>query len=168
MNEEAIKQTAAKILFILHGALIAALGPINFQIGYLLLVVAVDFILGVWAAKRMGVYNARYAWTRSLEKFIIYMIWIVIFHSLDMVANLPGTARWLCILALLGQEIMSSLRNTGRIGHVGIVSALGSVYESITNKYIPGYPQCNQHQDNNQQADTEGGGPDDGESGQEV
>ncbi len=162
MNEEAIKETVARVLFFLQGALIAALGPLNLQIGYLFLVVAVDFILGVWAAKKTGSYDSRYAFSRSIEKLIVYTIWIIIFHSLDMVAKLPGTARWLCILALVGQEIMSALRNTGRMGYTGVVQALASVYMSLTNKLMPSYPQCSQ-----QREDTEGGAPENDDSGQE-
>lgn len=116
----------------LKGVLIWALGPINYQLGYLLLVMAIDLVFGIQVARKQKKFSWRVLVKKTVVKIEVYALWIIIFNAFDKISNLPGTARWLTILALLGIEIASNLRNTGKLGHSKVVKALEDVYEKLT------------------------------------
>lgn len=132
MDKEIIQAFFVSMWGFIKGALIVFLGPLNMQIGYLLIMIALDLYLGSKAAKKDKTFKFKYAFSRTIEKVIVYMIWIAIFNGLDMIADLPGTTRWLAILALFGQEIVSALRNTVRLGYVGLAQALAGVYKTAS------------------------------------
>lgn len=120
------------LLALVGGALVLLVGPLNLQVGYLLLVISLDLILGIRVARKKGDFSLWYTIKRTSEKLFIYTVWISVFHALDMVARLPGTARWMCILALLTQEIASALRNTHKLGHTTLGAALTDVWQNVS------------------------------------
>jgi phage-related holin len=116
----------------LKSLLITLVGPLSAQIGYLFLVVFLDLYLGIKVAKKQKTFNLKYAIQKTVEKTAIYLIWIIMFHSWDVVLNLPDSARTVCIVALLGQELLSAIRNTRKLGYIAVANAIGSVYEKFT------------------------------------
>jgi phage-related holin len=131
MNDMPIKDTVYWVWELAKGALIILVGPLNYQLGYLLLVIFLDLLLGVWAAKRECAFDLGYMVTKTIEKITIYATWIVISHAFDMVINLPGAARKACIVILLGREFISSIKNTKKLGYVDLAQALDNMGKFI-------------------------------------
>jgi phage-related holin len=128
MNQQLLDEIFNQSWGVLRGALVVVLGPLNLQIGYLLLVLALDLYLGIKVALKEHKFSFRYMGEKTLEKTITYGVWIAISHAFDMVTRLPGTARWLCIVTLLGWEVCSSLKSTRKLGYKVIADGLEDMF----------------------------------------
>lgn len=115
----------------LKGALIFLIGPINSQLAYLGIVIAFDLILGIRVAIKKKLFRWSILLRKLRTKIMIYSLWISIFHAFDIVADMSGSARWSVILALMGLEALSALKNTAKLGHKEIAEALGNAYLSL-------------------------------------
>jgi len=107
------------------------LGTVDLQVAYLLLIIGVDTLLGVMVAHKTGQLNLRDFSIKTFRKLAIYLAAMVLFHAFDQVASLPGTARWLCLVALAGIELMSSLKNIANLGYTEVAEALQKIYEDL-------------------------------------
>lgn len=125
------------IFALFKGLFIILLGPLNYQLQYLLIVMIIDLYIGIRAAYSQKNFKIKYCFGRTLEKFIIYTILIIVSHSLDVVIKLPGTTRWVCIIILLGYEAISVLNNTGKMGYSGISNTLKKYITSTLGKVVP-------------------------------
>lgn len=123
----------------LKGSLIFLIGPLDLQLAYLILAVAIDLIFGI----QVAVMENKFKWTilfnKVRRKFMIYGLWIAMFHAFDVIAGLPDTARWSVVVMLAGMEILSAVRNTAALGHSKLAEALESVYLTLT-KSLPQEP----------------------------
>lgn len=114
------------------GALIFMVGPLDIQLAYLILAIAIDLVFGIQVALK----NKSFKWSILIKKvshkLLIYTLWIGMFHAFDMVAGLPDTARWAVITMLAGLEIVSAIKNTATLGHSRLADALENLYLSLT------------------------------------
>jgi phage-related holin len=116
---------------LVKGALVILLGPLNHQLGYLLLAVAIDLVFGIQVAKKEKLFSWRVLFEKIRRKIFIYGGWIAMFHAFDMVAGLPDAARWAVILLLVGMELLSAAKNTAKLGYNKLADALEGVYISL-------------------------------------
>jgi len=128
MNQALALEAACTLMDLTKGIMIVLIGPLNIQLGYLLLVICLDFILGIKLSKKNKNFRFKTTANSVIEKLIVYGIWISIWHSVDMVTSLPGTSRLLCIMALLGHEILSAIKKTKDIGYGELSQSLSSVF----------------------------------------
>lgn len=116
----------------LKGALIWLVGDLNYQLGYLLIVIMVDMLFATWAAKKHNEFEWSILLTKLRGKLTVYALWIIAFHAVDKMLNLPNSGRWMVTVALLGAEILSSAKNTAKLGYTHIADALENIYKSLT------------------------------------
>lgn len=125
------EKAAELILGVLKAALFYALGSINYQLCYLAFMVAVDLTLGTVAALKAKEFRLGEFARRNGIKLVLYVTAIAVFNAFDQIANLPGTARWLCLIALAGIELVSTLKNISKLGYPQIARALEQAYCDI-------------------------------------
>lgn len=101
------------------------------QLQYLTISVFIDSSLGMRAARKEGVFSFGIAVDKIINKVIIYSSWVALFHAFDTVANLDNTAKTAVVLLLLSTEIMSAIKNTGRLGYGSLANSLERIYESL-------------------------------------
>lgn len=118
-------------LIFLKGAIIFILGPINAQLAYLLLAVAIDIVFGVQLAVRQKEFSIKTLFVKVYRKLIVYALWLSMFNAFDMVAGLPNTARWALIVMLVGMELLSAAKNTAKLGHGKLSDAIEHVYLTL-------------------------------------
>lgn len=53
------------------------------------------------------------------------------FHAFDMVTGLPETARYAVLVMLCGMEMLSAIKNTAKLGHNTLATALEQMYFSL-------------------------------------
>ena len=113
---------------ILQTIFIILLGDLNYQLGYLALAMVVDTIFAIWVARRAK----RFKWNEFLykttEKVTVYILVIILFHSLDRMLGLNGNARWTILFVLLVSDIFSSLRHLAALGYNNLSVMLGRGY----------------------------------------
>lgn len=107
-----------------QAVLVALLGDLGLQIRYLGVVFCIDTILGAWAA----INERQFAWRKfvamTLRKFAVYFMVIGMFHAADVVLETSPQFRRFALIALLSNDIFSSLRNIDRLGYRNIWSTL--------------------------------------------
>lgn len=130
-------------------------GPLNAELLYLLLAMAIDTTFGMMVAKR----NRTWSWLRLLDltskKVMVYMLWLAMFNAFDNIAGLPNTARWSVIMILVGFEIISAVKNTSRLGYSRLAGALENVYLSLTNQQGGSTFDDNKHQHHKKDDDSD-------------
>jgi phage-related holin len=136
---------ASEPFLFLKGALIFLIGPLDLQLAYLLLAVGIDLIFGIQVAVMEKKFKWSILFTKVRRKFIIYGLWITMFHAFDVIAGLPDTARWSVVVMLAGMEILSAVRNTAALGHSKLAEALEQVYLTLT-KALPQEPPAKEPQ----------------------
>lgn len=131
--------SAEPFLFV-KGALIFMVGPLNLQLGYLLLAVGIDLVFGIQVARKEKIFSWKILMSKVRRKIFIYAMWISMFHAFDMIAGLPNTARWAVVVMLAGMELVSSAKNTAKLGHNKLADALEGVYLALmkTNPNLSG------------------------------
>jgi phage-related holin len=77
----------------IKGILIFLLGPLNLQLGYLLVAVGIDLIFGIQVARKEKTFSWKVLFQKVPTKIVIYALWISMFHAFDMMAGLPDSAR---------------------------------------------------------------------------
>lgn len=115
----------------IKGALVFLIGPLNSQIGYLLLAVAIDLFFGIQVARKEKQFTWVLLFTKVRRKFIIYLLWITMFHAFDMVTGLPNTARWAVVAMLASMEIFSAIKNTAKLGYTRLADGLEQIFLSL-------------------------------------
>lgn len=123
----------------LKGSLLFLIGPLDLQLAYLVLAVWIDLIFGVQVAITENKFKWSILFTKVRRKFMIYGLWIAMFHAFDVIAGLPDTARWSVVVMLAGMEVLSAVRNTAALGHSKLAEALESVYLTLA-KSLPKEP----------------------------
>lgn len=116
------------------GALIWLVGDLNYQLAYLGLVIIIDTMFAVWGAIKDKEFSWEVMFKKLGGKLAIYTFWIVIFHAADKILTLPNSGRWMAIVALLGAEIISSAKNTAKLGYTHVAEALENLYFSLAPK----------------------------------
>jgi len=139
---------------VVKGALIFLIGPLNLQLAYLLLAIAIDIAFGIQVAIKEKQFKWKTLFSKAKRKLIIYGLWISMFHSFDMVTGLPDSARWAVIVMLAGMELMSAIKNTAKLGHNQLADALEEVYLALTRQA----QQAPQETPSQAQVDQKGGG----------
>jgi phage-related holin len=120
---------------IVKGSLIFLLGPLNLQIGYLLLAVAIDLCFGIQVARKEKTFSWKVLFQKVRAKIVVYALWISMFHAFDMIAGLPNSARWAVIVMLAGMELMSAAKNTAKLGHGKLADALEALYLTLLSRH---------------------------------
>lgn len=131
-----VSQFQEPMIFI-KGIIVFLLGPLDLQLTYLFAVIVIDSMFGVQVAKK----EKKFTWTllasKLANKLLGYSLWIMMFHAFDMVAGLPDTSRWALITMLVGLEILSSIKNTAKLGHVKLAMQLEALYMAIVRPKMP-------------------------------
>lgn len=122
---------SAEPFIFVKGALIFLLGPLNFQLAYLLLAVGIDLVIGIEVARKEGTFKWSVLFAKVRQKIFVYSLWISMFHAFDMMAGLPDTARWAVVVMLGGMEVLSAAKNTAKLGHGKLADALEGVYLAL-------------------------------------
>lgn len=122
--------SAEPFLFV-KGALLFFLGPLNFQLAYLLLAVGIDLVIGIEVARKEGTFKWTLLFGKVRQKIFVYSLWISMFHAFDMIAGMPDTARWAVVVMLGGMEILSAAKNTAKLGHGKLADALEGIYLAL-------------------------------------
>lgn len=115
----------------MKAALFWAVGPLNVQLGYLVFMLIADTVLGIMASRRTERFRLGLFFQKTAEKGVFYIVLIALFNSFDNVANLPGTARWLCLMGLAGLELTSSIKNISRLGWPALARVMEQAYRDI-------------------------------------
>lgn len=115
----------------IKGILIFLIGPLNLQLGYLLIAVAIDLIFGIQVSRKEKTFKWKLLFTKVRSKFLFYALWISMFHAFDMITGLPNSARWAVIVMLAGMELMSAVKNTSKLGHNNMADALETLYLTL-------------------------------------
>jgi len=113
-----------RILIIMQGILILLVGPLNAQLGYVALVLVMDLILGVMVARKNNIFQMKYFKAKTIEKLIVYTIWIIIGHSADIMINLPNVIRGVILFVMFSREFVSAAKHTGKLGYQDLADAL--------------------------------------------
>jgi phage-related holin len=113
------------------GMLLFLLGPLNLQLGYLLIAIAIDLVFGIQVAKKTKTFKWKLLFSKVRSKIVIYALWIAMFHAFDMIAGLPNSARWAVVVMLAGMELMSAAKNTAKLGHGKLADALEALYLTL-------------------------------------
>lgn len=132
--QDAVLETVMSVWGWVRVALIFLFGPLNYQLGYLLLVMCVDLYLGIKVARKNKCFSLKFARDKTIEKTVIYCMWVILANALDRVLGLPGTARFVCLIILLGCEIISSLNNTSNLGYVAVSKLLRDFFLGFIGK----------------------------------
>lgn len=106
-----------KITVFLNGLLILLLGPLNIQLSCIVILLICDLVLGVMASKKNKTFDKKYFRAKTIEKTIIYLIWVVIGHTFDIIVSLPDIFRGIIILIMASHELTSALKNTKELGY---------------------------------------------------
>lgn len=115
----------------IKGIMIFLLGPLNLQLGYLLIAIAIDLCFGIQVARKEKTFTWKLLLQKVRSKFLIYALWIAMFHAFDMIAGLPNSARWAVVVMLAGMELMSAAKNTAKLGHGKLADALEALYLTL-------------------------------------
>lgn len=119
---------------ILSGAksiLVFFIGPLDLQIAYLIVAIMIDAIFGVNVAIKTRTFKVSVLVKKLRVKLFIYCAWITMFHAFDMISGLQSAARLSVILLLVTTEILSSIKNTARLGHSRLADSLEKIYLSL-------------------------------------
>lgn len=113
-----------KIAIFSNGLLILLLGPLNIQLYCVFILVVCDLILGVMASRKNKTFNKKYFLSRTIEKTIIYLVWIVIGHTFDIIIKMPDVFRGIVVIIMASHEFASALRSTKELGYNTLAHAL--------------------------------------------
>ncbi len=152
----------AEPFFWLKGSLIFLIGPIDLQLAYLLLAIAVDLVFGIQIAVKEHTFKWSILVRKLRQKLTVYILWIAMFHAFDMVTGLPNSARWAVVAMLAGLEIISAIKNTARLGHSKLADALEGLYLALTRNQ----PHQVNEDEHHKYQDAEKGGTGSNEKGQ--
>src|SRR5437763_9947672 len=115
----------------IKGILIFLIGPLNLQLSYLLIAISIDLVFGIQVARKEKTFTWKLLLQKVRSKFIVYALWISMFHAFDMIAGLPNSARWAVVVMLAGMELMSAAKNTAKLGHSRLADALEALYLTL-------------------------------------
>lgn len=115
----------------IKGALVLLIGPLNNQIGYLLLAIVIDLFFGIQVARKEKQFSWGMLFIKVRRKLLIYILWITMFHAFDMVTGLPNTARWAVVAMLASMEIFSAIKNTAKLGYTKLADSLEQIFLSL-------------------------------------
>ncbi len=121
----------------IKGLIVFLLGPVDIQMSYLVAVILVDLWFGVQVARKEKTFTWGLLGSKLANKIFGYSLWIIMFHAFDMVAGLPDTSRWALITMLVGLEILSSIKNTAKLGHVKLAMHLETLYMAMVRPKMP-------------------------------
>lgn len=107
-----------------QAVLVALLGDLGLQIRYLGLVFCIDAILGAWAAIHERQFALHSFIIMTLRKLAIYLMVIILFNAADVVMETSAQFRRFALIALLSNDIFSSLKNIDRLGYRNLWSSL--------------------------------------------
>lgn len=113
-----------KTAVIVQGLLILLMGPLNIQLGCVIIIVIGDLILGVMAAKKNETFKRDYFVAKTIEKTIVYLVWIIIGHAADVMISLPNTIRGIIVFTMFGHEFASAIKNTGELGYKSLTEGI--------------------------------------------
>lgn len=136
LTVEYINQSLRKIepIGVLIGGVVNFLiGPLSYRLLYLLVFVMADTISGVILAKKEKKFNVKIFFKKIGKKLLNYTMFIVLTHSLDEIALLPGTARWLAVFGMVSIEFSSFLKNTFDSGNEKLAKLGRNILKQISN-----------------------------------
>ncbi len=128
---ETIRQSLITIMSALTKILVILIGPLSAQVGYLCLVVLIDVALGTWRATREKEFSLRYMISKTIEKIVIYGVWIAMGHAADIIVDWPDTVRGVVLAVLLGEELVSAISHTGKLGYKNLATTLAEAVRNI-------------------------------------
>lgn len=100
-------------------ALAWALGGIDLQLQWLLVFVAVDYVMGTIAAGKTGDWNSRVGFRGLFKKVFIFVV-VMLSHGLDVIAG-TDMLRNAAIVAYAVNELGSTLENMDRLNLGGMI-----------------------------------------------
>lgn len=104
------------------GALSYAVGGIDVAVQWLLTFVALDYILGTFAACKKHGWSSSAGFRGIIKKVVIFMI-VCLCNGLDQIIGSSGALRSAAILAYSVNEVGSILENLARLGYTGLIPA---------------------------------------------
>lgn len=133
MGVRRLKEFTPGIISFFKSAAIFLLGSFDTQLQYLFVILFADIILGVLTARRNKTFCWQYFLGRTVEKLVVYLVWICLGHACDIMINMPNAVRKVVMIVLITQEIISALKNTGTLGFENIVSPLRKALSQFIN-----------------------------------
>lgn len=121
----------------IKGALVFFIGPLSLQLAYFLIVILIDLFFGIQVARKEKQFSWKILFAKVKKKMIFYSLMIALFHALDMITGLPDTARISVVILLAGMEVLSTIKNTGKLGHQKVSLALEQLYMSLIRPQLP-------------------------------
>jgi phage-related holin len=125
------------LVIYIQGALVWALGPLDKNIEYLLLIVLIDTIFAINVAKVKGTFSFKIMVLKTADKLMIYFLWISMSHAFEVISGMTG-ARYSILLSIITIEVVSALRNTSQSGRGQIASVIMIAYKSILGNFAQG------------------------------
>lgn len=135
-----IHEHTGESLVFLKGALLFLIGPLNAQLSYVAIAIAIDLMFGMRVAKKEKTFSWVVFTRKVSNKLLVYGAWIAMFNALDMAIGLPNTARTAVIVVLIGMEITSASKNTAKLGYGRLANLMENIYLLIS-KDVPAVPQ---------------------------
>ncbi|MEW6769983.1 MAG: phage holin family protein [Bacillota bacterium] len=121
----------------LKALLFYALGDITYQFYYLIFLIIADTALGLVVSMRCAQFKYSVFLKKLTGKIGFYLLAIALFNAFDQIAELPHTARWLCLIALAGLELVSAFKNLSLLGYPNLAKALAQAYRDIFRSNLP-------------------------------
>lgn len=131
INIPALK-VAAMSLFGLASSFFAPIWP--FVLGSFLLV-QIDYFIGVKAAKKRGEKITSKGMRRSIDKILIYMLFIIAAHVIDVLFKVPfSPLSYISALAVARVEFFSIDENVNQLTGVSVWKHVKGVFDASRNK----------------------------------
>jgi phage-related holin len=131
---EKISSFFACLAGVVQSMLILAIGPLTSQVCYIFIVFLLDLLLGVQLARKQNTFSRKYFFQKTIEKVMVYTVWVVLGHSADVIVKLPDILRSIVLVTLLGQELLSALRSTKELGYAGLANSIQKGMTSCLSK----------------------------------
>lgn len=76
------------------------------------------------ASRKNKTFNKKYFLSRTIEKTIIYLVWIIIGHTFDIIIKMPDVFKGIIVIIMASHEFASALRSTKKLGYNALAHAL--------------------------------------------
>lgn len=146
--------TGESFLFF-KGALLFLIGPLNAQLSYVAIAIAIDLMFGMRVAKKERTFSWGVFSGKVSNKLLVYGAWVAMFNALDMAIGLPNTARTAVIVVLIGMEITSASKNTAKLGYGRLASLMENIYLLISKDVPAATPQQEEDDENPKGGETQ-------------
>lgn len=134
---------AINITGVIQAILIALIGDLTHQVLYLLLVICIDAILGVWVAINNKSFRLSIFFRETFKKVFVYFLVIALFNAADIMFTTGNLMRWGALLILFVRDLFSSLHHLDKLGFGNIATDL----VKLVSKHLPSSSQSKSRED---------------------